>query len=301
MTGPISRQHFGILLVIVSSILFAFVPNTAKIALDDGTSLFFLIVARYAIGAVLLLPFLLITRSAITVPRDKVRPLIVTSILALLLLIATYHAVDFLDVGLVLLILYSFPIGVALLAQLNGRESISMQRWLCMATVLLGLGIMMVDGAGEISLYGVAVSFAGLICFVFFIDTSGALAVSLGSARMNLYLSLIGLAILAVVIILPLGVPIAYPASLKGHTAIFGNGVFYILSWVMFFEGARIIGATRASLMACVEPLFAALLAMAVLDQFLSATAWFGFLVVLASIFMFEKLTSASAPSSNDG
>ena len=51
MAAPTTRQHIGILCVILSSICFAFVPNTAKMALDEGASLFFLLAARYAIGA----------------------------------------------------------------------------------------------------------------------------------------------------------------------------------------------------------------------------------------------------------
>ena len=39
----------------------------------------------------------------------------------------------------------------------------------------------------------------------------------------------------------------------------------------------------------CVEPLFAALLAMILLGQFLSVAEWVGFFIVLLSIFMFEK------------
>ena len=289
MAAPASRQHVGILCVILSSICFAFVPNTAKMALDEGASLFFLLAARYAIGAILLVPVLIITGQKIAVQRAQIRPLVITSLFALFLLLATYHAVDFLDVGLVLLILYSFPIGVALISQFSGRERISPARWLCMLAVLGGLGLMILDGIGDISLYGIFVSILGLICFVVFIETSSQLADSLGSPTLNLYISLIGLVCLLAVLLVPVEVSFAHPATPAGITAILGNGIFYILSWVLFFEGARMIGATRASLLACVEPLFAALLAMFLLGQFLSPTEWAGFVIVLAAIFMFEK------------
>ena len=267
MAAPASRQHVGILCVILSSICFAFVPNTAKMALDEGASLFFLLAARYAIGAILLVPVLIITGQKIAVRRAQIRPLVITSLFALFLLLATYHAVDFLDVGLVLLILYSFPIGVALISQFSGRERISPARWLCMMAVLGGLGLMILDGIGDISLYGIFVSILGLICFVVFIETSSQLADSLGSPTLNLYISLIGLVCLLAVLLVPVEVSFAHPATPAGITAILGNGIFYILSWVLFFEGARMIGATRASLLACVEPLFAALLAMFLLES----------------------------------
>ena len=290
MAAPTTRQHIGILCVILSSICFAFVPNTAKMALDEGASLFFLLAARYAIGAMILLPVLIITGQRIAVHRRQIRPLVVTSLFALFLLLATYHAVDFLDVGLVLLILYSFPIGVALISQISGRERISRARWLCMMAVLGGLGLMILDGIGDISIYGILVTILGLICFVVFIETSSQLAESLGSPTLNLHISLIGLVSLLAVLLLPVDVSFSYPDTPTGFAAILGNGTSYILSWVLFFEGARMIGATRASLLACVEPLFAALLAMILLGQFLSPTEWIGFVIVLLSIFTFEKL-----------
>ena len=54
-----SPKYSGVILVIISSICFAFVPNSAKIALDEGASLSFLLVSRYAIGVALLLPIML--------------------------------------------------------------------------------------------------------------------------------------------------------------------------------------------------------------------------------------------------
>ena len=52
MADSTSREHIGILCVILSSICFAFVPNTAKMALDEGASLFFLLAARYALSLI---------------------------------------------------------------------------------------------------------------------------------------------------------------------------------------------------------------------------------------------------------
>lgn len=309
MIWGLSKQTVGVLLVIVSSLCFAVVPNSGKIALNEGASLFVLIITRYAIGAVLLLPVVAFSKATLRVPPPQRRRLIITSIYALLLLMATYHAVYHLDIGLVLLILYSFPIGVALIARVKGKEHLSPRRWLCMGLVMVGLGIMIIDGIGDINLYGVFISVLGLIAFVLFIDTSSELAVEIGSSTLNLYISLTGLVVLALAygVDMTLGIamgstatgstgviPIAMPDSGRGITAIWTNGVFYIVSWVMFFEGAQIIGATRAALMACVEPLFAALLALVLLGQHLSVVEWTGFFIVLGAITAFERLANTT-------
>tara|TARA_Y200000002_G_scaffold49224_1_gene35365 strand:+ start:170 stop:1063 length:894 start_codon:yes stop_codon:yes gene_type:complete len=286
----LSKNHVGILMVLVSSICFAFVPNSAKIAMEEGSSLFFLIASRYAIGACFLLPVFFVTRTSFRVPTRLIWRVVVAGFLALCLIAATYHAVNFLDVGLVLLILYSFPLGVALISHLRGKERISQNQWICMAMVMVGLVIMIFDGQTKINLYGLAVSFFGLFCFIFFILQSNALAEDLGSSSLNFYLSISGLALLAFLFLLfPQSMSVAMPASDKGVMAIFSNGFFYILSWVLFFKGSRIIGATRASLMACSEPLFAALLAMFFLGQILSVVEWIGFFTVLVSVYLFER------------
>ena len=107
-------MNLGIFLVLVSSVLFAFVPNSAKIALDDGSSLFFLVFSRYAIGALILLLFITYIRGNLRIPLSTVSRVFLSSTYACILISLTYHAVDYLDVGLVMAILYCFPIGVAL-------------------------------------------------------------------------------------------------------------------------------------------------------------------------------------------
>ena len=52
----------GIFVVLLSSFFFAFVPNSAKIALDDGSSLFFLVFSRYAIGGLILFLFIILKK-----------------------------------------------------------------------------------------------------------------------------------------------------------------------------------------------------------------------------------------------
>ena len=140
----------------------------------------------------------------------------------------------------------------------------------------------------SVNLYGLVVSFAGLICFVLFIVSASEIADTIGSTLLNFYICLIGLSVLMAVIILHSGITIRVPVTHKGILAIASNGFFFILSWVIYFEGAKLIGATRASFLACLEPLFAALLAIVLLGQLLSIKEWVGFFIILLSVLIFE-------------
>jgi drug/metabolite transporter (DMT)-like permease len=284
-------KFLGIMLVIISSICFAFVPNSAKIALDEGTSLALLLVSRYAIGVALLLPIIFFTKTKLAIPNGLVPKIAKASMLALGLIWTTYHAVEFLDVGLVLVILYSFPIGVALISYFKREIVINFQQIVCMFLLLFGLWTMIYEEGVSVNLYGLMISFAGLICFIFFIVSASEIAGTIGSTVLNFYICLIGLSVLLAVILLHSGITISVSTTHKGILAIASNGVFFILSWVLYFKGAKLIGATRASFLACLEPLFAALLAIFLLGQLLSVKEWVGFIVILLSVLTFEILS----------
>ena len=289
----VQQKYLGVILVIISSICFAFVPNSAKIALDEGTSLSFLLVSRYAIGVALLLPIMFLTKTKLAVPNYLAPRIIKASFLALGLIWATYHAVEFLNVGLVLIILYSFPIGVALISYFKREILINFQQIACMFLLLFGLWTMIYEEGVSVNLYGLVISFAGLICFIFFIVSASKIADTIGSTVLNFYICLIGLSVLLAVILLHSGITMSVPKTLKGILAVASNGVFFILSWVLYFKGAKFIGATRASFLACLEPLFAALLAILLLGQLLSTKEWAGFFVILSSVLIFEILSGA--------
>lgn len=283
------KMNHGVILVLLSSVFFAFVPNSAKIALDDGSSLFFLVFSRYAIGALILFLFIVLIGVNLRIPFKTLPYVILSSIFACLLIMLTYHAVDYLDVGLVMLILYCFPIGVAFISYLRGKTEILLIQWLSIVVLICGLYLMLSTGDKTLNLYGLFISFMGLLFFIAFIVTAADLTEQIGATTFNLYISLIGMVFLTVGFILPLGFEINLPLTNTGSFAIFANGLFYVLSWVLFFKGASIIGATRSSMLACVEPLFAALLAIILLGQLLSVTEWIGFFIVLTSIYSFER------------
>ena len=121
------------MMALVSLVCFAFVPTSAKIAMDEGSFLFFSILSLNAISAFLLLPLLFLKNTSVRVPMHLIWRFVVSGLLALFLLAATYHPVNFLNVGVVLLILYSFPLGFALVFHPTGKERSKQSQWLCMA------------------------------------------------------------------------------------------------------------------------------------------------------------------------
>ena len=272
--------------MLLSSLFFAFVPTSAKIALDSGVSLMVLLMSRCLIGLIILAPLTKILGHPILVDRSKVLPLIFVSIVSVCLIASTYHAIEYISIALVLMIIYLFPIGVALITTIRGEEKLERSQWISIIGVLLGLGILILDEPSATSLYGISISVIGLLLFITFVYFTGKLVDEIGSATINLHLSFFSIIVLIIYIsVLP--VELTLPANNSGWLGIIGNGVFYVLSYVLFFIGSKAVGITTASVLALTEPLFATIVALFILNQYLSLQEFSGFFVTIFFLSIF--------------
>ena len=286
MNKLLNKRWNGIAIVLLSSIFFAFVPTSAKIALDSGVSLMVLLMSRCLIGLIILAPLTYSLREPIFVDRSKIPTLIFVSIISVCLIASTYHAIGYISIALVLMIIYLFPIGVALITAIRGEERLSQTQWFSMIGVLVGLGILILDEPSKTSFYGIFISAIGLILFIAFIYLTGKLVNEIGSVTINLQLSFFSV-ILVIIYIVFVPVELSLPSNNYGWLGILGNGMFYVLSYVLFFIGSKAIGITTASVLALTEPLFATIVALFILNQYLSLQELSGFFVTLCFLSSF--------------
>ena len=286
-----NKEWVGIRIVLISSLCFAFVPTSAKIALDSGASLTTLLITRCLIGLLILAPLTYSLKKPILISRDRIPKVIFVSLVSIGLIAATYHAIEYLSIALVLMIIYLFPIGVALITQVRGEERLVFFQWVCIFGVIFGLSFLIFDGSIKSDIYGIFISIIGLVLFIIFIYFTGKLANDLGSETINLHISFWSVLFLCLFITF-LQSPVLMPDNTKGWVGIFGNGIFYVLSYVLFFIGSRSIGITVASVISLTEPLFAAIIALVILNQYLSFQEIAGFTITILSLFLFVRFSS---------
>ncbi len=289
----LDKNTFGIVIVLLSSLCFAIVPSSAKISLDFGSSLFVLLFSRCLIGLVLLYPLVFFQKESIFISRKFLLPVFFSSLVSVSLIASVYHAIEFINIALGMTIVYAFPIGIALITSIRGEENYSLKEWLSMFMVIFGLFILVYDEIFAGSLYGILICMISLILMTTFIYSSSKLANNLGSIILNFHLNLWSLIFLFLSYFL-FSFNLEMPNSSFGLAALFFNGLFYILSYTLFFWGSRFIGVTRTSVLSLTDPIFATLIAMIFLNQFLSIIESLGLIVVLISIYIFEILRAAN-------
>ena len=289
----LDKNTFGIVIVLLSSLCFAIVPSSAKISLDFGSSLFILLFSRCLIGLVLLYPLVFFQKESIFISRKFLLPVFFSSLVSVSLIASVYHAIEFINIPLGMTIVYAFPIGIALITSFRGEENYSLKEWLSMFMVIFGLFILVYDEIFAGSFYGIFICMISLILMTTFIYSSSKLANNLGSIILNFHLNLWSLIFLFLSYFL-FSFNLDMPNSSFGLAALFFNGLFYILSYTLFFWGSRFIGVTRTSVISLTDPIFATVIAMIFLNQFLSIIESLGLIVVLISIYIFEILRAAN-------
>ena len=242
----------GILIVVLSSICFAVVPSSAKIALDNGVSLLVLLFSRCLIGLILLSPVIFLKKQKIIYFDINFLKLIFISFASLIAV--TYHAIEFLNVALVLMILYLFPLGIAIITYFSKEEIFQPIQWFCILFIIFGIGLIIIDGSFEGNIYGFSISILGLLLMIVFIYSS-KLANLTGSAIMNFHINLWSILLLGF-LIYATDIVVKFPVNSKGWLAILSNGFFYVLSYFLFYVGSQKIGITRTSVLATMEPCF---------------------------------------------
>jgi drug/metabolite transporter (DMT)-like permease len=286
-----SRNTVGVAFTLLSGVGVIFLPTTAKLAYESGSNLITVAFARGVIATLLLLLAVLVIRQSLRLPRALLRPSLIAGIGGAIFVYGIYGAINTINISLAVLILYLYPIVLAIYEHLTGSIRVRKAQWFWGLAACCGLALILGARLDQTSLVGVALAMLAMLASVLITVTNVKVAASVGSLVSNLYMSLWGMLIFSLVLLL--AGEFQPPRDPTGWMALLGNGTAYCVAWVAFFSGARILGATRASMLTLVEPPTAALVAWLVFEETFNALQWVGFATVLVSLLMFEILARA--------
>jgi len=290
---PVQRDAIGVAFVLLSGLGVIFLPATAKFAYLDGSNVLTVAVARGVIGVLLLALVATAMRLSFRMPRDLLRTSLIAGVAQAFFVFGILAAITTINISLALLILYLYPIVLAIYLHRRGSIQVRPAQWLCALVTAGGLALILGVRFDEISLMGISLATMAMLATVVITITNHRVTAVLGSLVSNFYMTLWSLLIFALLLLL-VG-EFAQPRSTHGWVALLGNGVAYCIAWVSFFAGARILGATRASMLTLLEPAAAAFGAWWLFGETYTPLQWCGFFVVLGALFGFEKLSHSES------
>jgi len=291
-------------MVATAATLFAVNGSVSKVVLDSGLSSLELAQIRATCAALGLLAFLVVfARARLRVGRRELLFLVAFGVVGVAMVQWLYFvAIHNLPVGVALLIEFTAPLFVALFARFVYREHIRRRIWVAVILCIAGLAIVVEVWAGiAFSTVGVTAAVGGAFGLTAYLLMAERERRQRDPVSLSFYGFLFAAALWAVVQPVwefPWDV-LADTVSLQGNFSEHSAPMWLLVGFVVvigtmvtfsLLTGAlRHISATRASIVATLEPVMATVVAWLWLEETFGPTQLIGGAVVLGGIFLAQS------------
>lgn len=301
---PDQRTRLGYVMVATAATLFAVNGSVSKVVLGSGLSSLELTQIRNTCAAILFLAFLLaFARSRLRVGRRELAFLIAFGLIGVALVQWLYFvAIENLPVGVALLIEFTAPLFVALFARFAYKEHIRRRIWVAVAMVLTGLALVVELWTGvAFSTLGVTAAFGGALALTAYLLMAEKERQHRDPASLSFYGFLFATVLWAVIQPLwdfPWSV-LDDSVSLQGNLSEYSAPVWALVTFIVLVGtmvtftlltgSLKHISATKASIVASLEPVVATVVAWAWLGETLGAAQLLGGAIVIAGILLAQS------------
>ena len=275
-------QRIGIAFSILSSLSYGSAPVFVRWAYDAGAVPLTLLATRYVITTVVFLAALRLAGRPLAMPREHRFGGVIAGVFFSIMAFSYLFAIHRIPVSLAALLVFTYPLPVALLGRLRG-EPLRPARIIAIAAAFGGLAVALGVEIGELDLLGIASATVCSLTYAFgvfyFSDTirgADPMVVTLHATAT------------AAAIFVPLaaldGSLTLMPGTALGLVGVAGVSITYLLGVLAFFAALIRIGPMKAALLAQLEPVVSILSAVLILGEQLSLVQSVGVVVVLGAL-----------------
>jgi drug/metabolite transporter (DMT)-like permease len=277
----LDHQLKGIIFALASAAGFAVMPFFAIYAYQAEVNITTLLLLRFSIAALFFFGYLLWKKQSLQVTKKQ--------LLALFILGGVFYnfqancyftAVKYIPTSMVALLLYTYPIFVAVLSFVIDKEKLTRATVLAIGLSFLGLGLFLGTSFGHVNFYGVILAIGSGFIYSLYIILGNRVIKNLPPMLTSAYVTLF-----AAIALLSMGVykkEITFDFPWQAWGSILGVVLFStILAIAAFFRSLELIGSTRASVISMVEPLLTSIFGIVLINEKLGPFQIIGGLTVL--------------------
>jgi drug/metabolite transporter (DMT)-like permease len=276
------------LLIVLSAISFGSISVLTVLITGAGVALIPAMAWRYLIGA-LMLATVCDLKALVSLPRTKViQLLLIGGCGQALITYVSLRALDYIAVGPLAFLFYTYPAWVALLAAVRKTERLTPVRVTALVMALLGVTIMVgAPMTGRLNPFGVFLALASALLYSAYLPALDHFQKGT-PALLTTFLLIAGAAITFVGISL-----VTKRLSVPPDVSVWRNIVILalvstVIAFSALLKGLSVLGSVRTSIIATVEPFFTAILGVIVLDNDLTVTTLIGGVLIGIAILTIE-------------
>jgi drug/metabolite transporter (DMT)-like permease len=275
------------LLIVVSALSFGSISTLTLLTTRAGVPLLTAMAWRYLLGAALL---------ALAIPVNQLRLLPRKRILQLMLIggvgqaLITYlslRALDYIPVGPLAFLFYTYPAWVALIAAIRKTERLTPLRVTALVLALTGVTIMVGAPTEKLNPIGVTLAIVSALLYSVYLPALEHVQEDI-PALLSTFLLIAGAAISFILAALFAG-ELFLPQGAAVWSNIFLLAfVATIIAFSALIKGLSVLGPVRTAIIATVEPFFTAVLGVLILRNQFSTSTLIGGVLIAAAVLVIE-------------
>jgi drug/metabolite transporter (DMT)-like permease len=296
MQSPASSLHRATLFIVVSAFSFGSISVLTVLLTTSGVPLLTAMTWRYVLAALILFAFVG-TRPLRSLPKRR---------LAALLLIGgggqaliTYvslHALEYISVGPLAFLFYTYPAWVALLAAVRKTERLTLLRIIALALALIGVSAMVGAPSETLNATGVMLALGSALLYAVYLPALGHLQATI-PAVVSTLLIVLGAAVSFILTSHFMG-ELHFPRGAVAWTNIIILAlVSTVLAFFALIKGLDRLGPVRTSIIATIEPFFTAILGAAILGNRLSGATAAGGVLIASAVLLIQRGSGRREPA----
>ena len=211
----------------------------------------------------------------------------------------SFKALDYLPVGALAFLFYTYPVWVAVISSARGKEALTKPRVLALVIAMSGIAVMV--GAPHVkalSTVGVLMALGTALLYALYLPMIHEAQRALPALLASFYL-VTGIAItFFVVSLITGGIALPETPSLWGHLLLL-SVVGTVFAFGGLMAGLHVLGPVRTSIISTVEPFFTAILGAAILEQALTLAIIAGGVLIACAVIILEQSSAREEPDSS--
>jgi drug/metabolite transporter (DMT)-like permease len=283
------------LLIVVSALSFGSISVLTILTTSTGVPLLTAMAWRYILGAVLIGGVAQIKQIRWVSRRRIVQLMLIGGLGQALITYLSLHALEYIRVGPLAFLFYTYPAWVALLAAVRRTERLTRIRVFALLLALTGVTIMIGAPTERLNPIGVMLALGSALLYSAYLPALERVQEGI-PALLSTFLLIVGAAISFAIAAL-----FADELFIPRGTAVWSNifllaFVSTVIAFSTLIKGLSVLGPVRTAIIATVEPFFTAFLGALVLGNQFGVATLVGGVLIAAAVLVIET-SSARNPA----
>jgi len=295
MTGQRQIVAKATALIVLSACAFGSLSTLTVLIVREGMPLLPAMFWRYLLAASVLLIFLRHRVLDGVRRRDVLRLMAVGGLGQALITYLSLYALEFLPVGPLAFLFYTYPAWVVLISAVFGREDFTLVRIVALSIAMTGIVVMVgMPGGAHLSTIGILLALGTALLYAVYLPSLNYVLRGISAGVSSFYL-ICGVLIAFLVANISMGT-LQMPATTEMWGYLVALALFStVIAFAALIAGLRVLGPVRTSIVATIEPFFTALLGAIFLGQALTPSIFAGGTLIAGAVLLLQITAKDSA------